>query len=74
MQRDCCPRQVSVDQKTHAELGCWQWVKRLLLSQFTHKSERSPDVVGGDVVFTLYVLKCHAPARLAVAQLNNLSR
>jgi len=35
-------------------------MKRLLLSQFTHKSERSPDVVCGEVVFTLYVLECHA--------------
>jgi len=62
---DCRPRQVSVDQKTHAELGCWQWVKRLLLSQFTHKSERSPDVVGRDVVLTLYVLECHTPGQAA---------
>jgi len=62
---DCCARQVSVDQKTHADLGCWQRVKRLLLSQFTHISERSPDVVGGDVVFTLYVLKRHAAGQAA---------
>src|SRR5258708_6391838 len=65
--KDCCPRQVSIDQKAHAELDFWQWVKRLLLSQFTHISQRNPDVVGGDVVFTLYVLECHAvmpPARL----------
>jgi hypothetical protein len=47
------PRQVRVDQKAHAKLGCWQRAKRLLFSQFTDKSERSPDVVDGDVVFTL---------------------
>jgi hypothetical protein len=49
---DRCARQVSVDQEAHAELGCWQRVNRLLFSQLTHKSERSPDVVGGDVVFS----------------------
>ena len=43
----------------------WQWVKRLLLSQFTDKSERSPDVVGCDVVFTLNVLESHAPRQAA---------
>lgn len=62
---DRCARQVSVDQKTHAESGCWQRAKRLLLSQFTHVSERSPDVVRGDVVFALYVLERHAARQAA---------
>ena len=60
-----CARQVRVDQKTHAELGGWQRVKRLLLSQFTHKSERSSDVVGGDVAFTLYIFERHAAGQAA---------
>ena len=30
-----------------------------------HKSERRPDVVGGDVVFTLYVLERHAAGQAA---------
>jgi hypothetical protein len=66
---DRCARQVSVDQAAHAELGCRQRVKRLLCSQFTHKSERSPDVVGGDVVFTLYVLERHAADQASVQSL-----
>jgi hypothetical protein len=57
--------QIGVDQKMHAELSCWQPVKRLLLRQFSHKPERSPDVVGGDVVFTLYVLERHAAGQAA---------
>ena len=56
---------VGVDQEAHAELGCWQRVKRFLFSQFTHKPERSPDVVGGNVVFTLYVLERHAAGQAA---------
>lgn len=58
-------RQVGVDQEAHAELGCWQRAKRLLLGQFTHESERRPDVVGGDVVFMLYVLERHAAGQAA---------
>jgi hypothetical protein len=58
---DNCARQISADQKTHAELGCWQSVNRLLLSQFNHKSQRSSDVGCGYVVFRLYILELHAP-------------
>jgi hypothetical protein len=62
----CCGRGFySIAQKTRAKLGSWQRVIRLLLSQFIHKSERGPYVVGGDAVFTLYVLECHAAGQTA---------
>jgi hypothetical protein len=40
-------------------------MKRLLLSQFPDESERSSDIVRGDVIFALDVLERHAPSQAA---------
>ena len=38
-------------------------MKRLLLSQLPHESERSSNIVSGNVIFALYVLERHAPSQ-----------
>jgi len=39
-------------------------MKGFLLSQFPDESERSPNIVCGDVILALDFLERHAPARL----------
>jgi hypothetical protein len=54
---------LDIDQKAHAELGARQWMKGLLLCQFPDESERSSNIVRGDVVLALDFLERHAPGQ-----------
>ena len=62
---DCRPRQIGIDQEAHKKSGGRKRVKRFLLRQFGYEQQRSPDVVGGDVIFPLDFLEGHPASQAA---------
>jgi hypothetical protein len=52
-------RKICVDQEAHWSLGRWQWMERLLLSEFAHELQGCANVFGREIVFTLDLFEGH---------------